>query len=221
MLSLMCMGPPAPWPPPRLNRREKIGAIALDAIGHDVAEGQYPFLPDTLQHRRRQWGLRLKPPLVGHLALPPSCRIRRAKPDVRQKKPLIDERIPLARGLPGQDAHLTILHFPQRPTILPRHACGVVALFDKARFIEHEDAIGLAQLLRYELMRVPPPLLLIPHRLTQKTLQTAETAPLDRKGHRFNRFPGQGAVLPHHVIQEMPAGFTPRKTIVADTLALL
>src|SRR5262249_19051857 len=50
-------------------------------------EGQAPFLSDVLQHRRRQLRLRLKPYLVGHLALHSSGGIRRAKPDVRQEKP--------------------------------------------------------------------------------------------------------------------------------------
>jgi hypothetical protein len=96
-----------------------------------------------------------------------------------------------------------------------------LALFDTARCIEHQDAIGLAQRVRHELMIVPPHLLLIPHGLTEKALQAADTATLDSKSHRLNRFPGQGAVLPHHVIQEMPAGFTPSKTIMEDTLELL
>jgi hypothetical protein len=135
-----------------LKRRQQIGALALHASGHHVLEGQYPFLPEAPQHRRRPLGLRLKHPLVGHLALPPSGGIRRAKPDVRQEKPLIDERIPLPRSIPGKDAHLTVLHFPQRPPIVPRHACGVLALCDTARCIEQQDAIGLAQLVRHELM---------------------------------------------------------------------
>ena len=50
--------------------------------------------------------------------------------------------------------------------------------------------------------------------MNEKALQAADTPPLNSQGHRFNRFPGQGAVLPDHVIQEMPAGFTPRKTIM-------
>jgi hypothetical protein len=73
----------------------------------------------------------------------------------------------------------------------------------------------------HELMRVPPHLLFIPHGLTEKALQAADTATLDSKRHRLHRFPGKGAVLPHHGIQEMPAGFTPRKTIMEDTLELL
>jgi hypothetical protein len=114
-----------------------------------------------------------------------------------------------------------MLHLAQRATILPRHACGVFALFDKARFIEHQDTLGITQGLGHELMIIPQQLFLIPHRLTQKALQAADTAPLDGKSHRLNRFPGQGAVLPHHVIQAMPAGFTPSKTIMEDTLELL
>ena len=70
-------------------------------------------------------------------------------------------------------------------------------------------------------MIVPPHLLLIPHGLTEKALQAPDATPLDSQRHWLNGFPGQGAVLPHHVIQEMPAGFTPSKTIMEDTLELL
>src|SRR5215475_704951 len=70
-------------------------------------------------------------------------------------------------------------------------------------------------------MIIPQQLFLIPHRLTQKALQAAATAPLDGTSHRLNRFPGQGAILPDHVIQAMPAGFTPSPTIMADTLERL
>src|SRR5262249_1141992 len=84
-----------------------------------------------------------------------------------------------------------------------------------------QDALGLAQLGRHELMIMPPHLLLLPDRLTQQALPAAETAPRDGKSHRLQRFPGKAAVLPHHVIQEMPAGFTPSTTIMEDTLELL
>jgi hypothetical protein len=205
----------------RFKRGQKIGAVAIHAIGHDIPEGQDPFLPDALQHRGRQLRLRLKSYFGGYPALRPSGGIRGAKPDFRQEKPLIDECIPLPRSIPSKNAYLTILHFPQRATILSRHTHGVFALFDKARFIEHEDAIGLAQFSRHKLVVVPPHLLLIPYGLTEKALQAADTTPLDRQRHRLNRFPGKGAVLPDHVIQEMRAGFTPSKTVMEEALEFL
>jgi hypothetical protein len=70
-------------------------------------------------------------------------------------------------------------------------------------------------------MRVPPHLLLIPHRLTEKALQAPDATPLDSQRHGLHGFPGQGAVLPNHVIPAMRPGFTPRKTIMEDTLELL
>src|SRR5262249_17301603 len=78
-----------------INRRQKIRAIAVHAIGHDIPERQYLFLPKALQHGRRQLWLRLKPQFLRHPALLSSGGIRRAKPDFRQEKPLIDEPIPL------------------------------------------------------------------------------------------------------------------------------
>jgi hypothetical protein len=57
--------------------------------------------------------------------------------------------------------------------------------------------------------------------MNEKALQAAYTTALDRERYRLNRFPGKGAVLPDHVIQEMRAGFTPRKTIMEETLKFL
>ena len=70
-------------------------------------------------------------------------------------------------------------------------------------------------------MIVPPHLLLLPHGLTEKALQAPDATPLDSQRHWLNGFPGQGAVLPNHVIQAMRPGFTPSKTIMEDTLELL
>jgi hypothetical protein len=70
-------------------------------------------------------------------------------------------------------------------------------------------------------MIVPPHLLLIPHGLTEKALQAPDATPLDSQRYGLNGFPGQGAVRPNHVSQAMRPGFTPSKTIMEDTLALL
>jgi hypothetical protein len=48
----------------------------------------------------------------------------------------------MPRGIGGKHTHLTILDLPQAATVLPRDADGVLALFDKANLIEHQDAMG-------------------------------------------------------------------------------
>src|SRR6267378_4947214 len=52
----------------------------------------------------------------------------------------------MPRGLGGKHPHLTIVSLPSRATILSCHAHRLLALFDKARLIEHEHARGVAHL---------------------------------------------------------------------------
>jgi hypothetical protein len=114
-----------------------------------------------------------------------------------------------------------MLPFPQGPTIVSRHSCSVLALFDQGRCVAPQDAIGLPALVRHELVRVPPQLRLIPHGLAEKALQAPEAPTLDGESDWLKGFPGQGALRPNHVIQEMGAGLTPRKTIMEDPLKCL
>jgi hypothetical protein len=114
-----------------------------------------------------------------------------------------------------------MLHCPQCPTLLSSYSCRVFALFDKGRFVEPQDAIGLPSLVRHELVRVPPPLLLIPHGLAEQAWQAPDAPTLDRESDWLTGCPGEGAILPNHVIPEMGAGRTPHTTIMDDTLECL
>src|SRR5262245_15995577 len=100
---------------------------------------------------------------------------------------LVHEGIPMPGGIASKHAHLTILHFAQRPTILPRHPHRVLAFFDKARLVEHQDPVGVAHLLGHELMIVPPHLGLIPDDITDKALQSPDRAALHLEGHGLDR----------------------------------
>src|SRR5712691_791761 len=101
----------------------------------------------------------------------------------------------LARGIAGEDADLTILDLAKGATVLPRDTHGVLPLFDKARLIEHQYPIGVAQLRRHQLVVVPQHLLLIPPDITQKPLHPAHSAAFDVEGHRLNGLPFQPTEL--------------------------
>ena len=212
---------PSRRPPTGIHRRQTSRASAGYASGHAIPARQSRFLPHARQPCRRPWRLRLPPQFLRHPARRSSGGIRRAQPTCRQDKPLLDEHLPLPRGLSGQDAHLTVLHLPQRPTIVPGHARRVLALFDQPRCIAPQDAIGLPALGCHELLIGPPPLLLIPPGLPAKALQAPDATPRDSQRHWLKGFPGQGAVLPNHVIPALRPSCTPSKTIMEDTLELL
>ena len=141
---------------------------------------------DGLQHRRRQLRLALKAQFVGEVARGPPGSIRVGKPRVRQEQPLVHQSIALPRRISGKDPDLTILDLAQGAAVLPRDPHRIVALFDKARLIEHQDTIGLTHLLGYELMVVPPHLCLIPQHITDEPLQPTDGASLNLEGHRLN-----------------------------------
>jgi len=64
-------------------------------------------------------------------------------------------------------------------------------------------------------------MLLIPGDLTEKPLQSTDAASRDPKGHGLDGLALQWAQLPHHIIKEMGAWLTPRKTVVKQALELL
>src|SRR4029434_2498701 len=117
-------------------------------------------------------------------------------------------------GIPGKHPNLTILHLAQRATLLPRDPYGVLALFDKARFVEHQDALGITQFVGHELMVVPPHLCLIPVHITDKPLQPPDGAPFDVEGHGLDRLAFELTALAHHIVEEMGTGLTACKAIV-------
>src|SRR2546430_17249902 len=106
-------------------------------------------------------------------------------------------------GIAGKHANLTILHLAQRATILPRDPHRVLALFDKARLVEHQDPIGGAHLLGHELMIVPPHPLLIPDDITDKALQSTDRTDLHLAGHGLDRPAFQLPEMPHLIVKAM------------------
>src|SRR5213076_3148527 len=76
----------------------------------------------------------------------------------------------MARSIGGKHPDLTIFHLPQRATVLPRHAHGVLALFDKARLIKHQHALGVAHLVRHQAMVCLAHLVFIPYVIAHAAL---------------------------------------------------
>src|SRR4030095_9739136 len=118
----------------------------------------------------------------------------------------------------GKHPNLTVLHFAQGATILPRDAHGVLALFDKTRLVEHQDTRGVPHLFGHELVVVPEHLLLIPDDITEKPLHPTDGAPLDVESHGLDRLAFELTQLAHHIVEEIGTRLTPCKTIVEDGL---
>src|SRR5437660_10034496 len=95
----------------------------------------------------------------------------------------------MARSIGGKHPDLTIFHLPQRATVLPRHAHGVLALFDKARLIKHQHALGVAHLVRHQAMvcLAPPPS--PPPPPPPPAPPPPHVAPFDLHPHRLARSP--------------------------------
>ena len=68
----------------------------------------------------------------------------------------------MPRRLACTPPNLAILPLPSRPTMLPSHADRCLPLRDNARLSDHPDALGSAHRVGHELMRGPPPVLLVP-----------------------------------------------------------
>src|SRR5215470_15327429 len=109
-----------------------------------------------------------------------------------------------------------MLHLAEGATILPRHPDRVLAFFDKACLIEHQDTVWLAHRLRHELMVVPQHVLVIPGDITDEPLQSTHRAPLNVEGHRLDRFTFEGAALADQIVKEMGARLTAAKVKRGD-----
>src|SRR5262249_47129653 len=106
----------------------------------------------------------------------------------------------------------------QGPGIASPSPDGVLALFHKARLIDHQAAFRIAHRRGHELMIGPPHVLLIPDHITQKALQPPDGPALHVEGHGLDRLPLEWAQLAHHIIEEMGARLTPGKTVVKGGL---
>src|SRR5262249_25276768 len=126
--------------------------------------------------------------------------------------------IPMSGGIASKHPDLTILHFAHGATVLSRDAHGVLALFDEARLLKHEDPIRVAHLLGHEVMVVPPHLLLIPVHITDKPLQPTDAARFDRRGNGLVRLALELAELAHNRVKERGARLTAGKTVVEGRL---
>src|SRR5262249_27342119 len=114
----------------------------------------------------------------------------------------------MPRGIASKHADLTILDLAESATILPRDPHRVLALFDKASLVEHQDPIRVTHLRGHKLMIVPPHLFLIPDDITDKPLQPPDGAPLDLEGHRLDRLAFELTELTNHIVKEMHAWLT-------------
>src|SRR5512142_1534173 len=70
-------------------------------------------------------------------------------PTLGQIQLSIQQRVACLTGIGQQDAQLTVLDTPGRPTVLPLHSHRLAALLEKARFIDHQDSTAICKLLAF------------------------------------------------------------------------
>jgi hypothetical protein len=120
----------------------------------------------------------------------------------------------MPRRIGGKDAHLTILHLAQGPTVLPDDANRVLAFFFvKAALVHNHHPIGVPHIVIDQPVVDAAHLPLVPEIITQEPLHAPHVAPVDFQGHRLDGFALQGAQLSDHIVEKMLAGFAPGEAL--------
>jgi len=104
---------------------DELGAHAVNRVGKDIAEGQQVFVSERPEHLGGQLRLGPKDGVRGQVAFLPAFTIGFGEPLLRQKQPLVDQRVAMLGDIPGKDADLAVVHLAQVATILADHPDGV------------------------------------------------------------------------------------------------
>jgi hypothetical protein len=98
---------------------------------------------------------------------------------------------------------------------------GLLAFFDKAGLIEHDNPIGVPHRFSHELMVAPEHMLFVPRHITDEALQASDTAASrNSEGHRLDGFARERAQLARHIVKEMGSRLTPRKAVMKGRLKM-
>src|SRR5674536_301485 len=68
-------------------------------------------------------------------------------PFLRKIQRTIDQRMTVARHVGSKDADLAVRDLARGTSVLPRHSARRLALLEKAGLVDHEDRIGIRQML--------------------------------------------------------------------------
>jgi hypothetical protein len=108
--------------------------------------------------------------------------------------------------------HVTLCSLPQRATVLPRHAHGVLPFFDQARRINQQHALGGAHLLRHQALGCLAPRGCLPAVSAQAAWHPPDAAPYAVQGHGRDRLACEGTHLADPGVEERLAGLASRQT---------
>jgi hypothetical protein len=90
----------------------------------------------------------------------------------------------------------------------------VLALFDKAAFVENQGTVRTAKVIVNKTTILGYNVIIIPWRITDKTLHCSDIAIFHGQRDGFNGFSLERTELPGHVFYEVLSGLTTLKTIV-------
>ncbi|OQC55319.1 MAG: hypothetical protein BWX55_00156 [Deltaproteobacteria bacterium ADurb.Bin022] len=119
------------------HRIQKLRTVAVNRIRRYVSERDHPLADDLFQHLQSQLRFRLERTLGGKPTLLPAISVIFAEPLLRNKQPIIQKTVPVARGIGRIDAHLAVLHFSYIAAVLPGNPNGIISFFHEARFVEN------------------------------------------------------------------------------------
>jgi hypothetical protein len=116
-------------------------------------------------------------------------------PAVRQIKPHIDRRVPLAVRQHAEHRDLTIIDFAQTPGPLPGDAHRAIALFGEAALVDdqgpHPELVEGRRFAAHKSVRVMADLrhhgFVVPRRLADEMLELLRAATLNHGRHRLER----------------------------------
>ena len=125
-----------------LERLKAVRTLAREAVRHERLARPAALVTDAPPPRHGQRRCGVPRHLIGPVARGTSLSVVLSTPRRGPAEPCIHPRSALTRGLGGTHAHLSLVHLAQRPTILPCHAHGVLALCDQARLSAPHHPIG-------------------------------------------------------------------------------
>src|SRR5712691_1543965 len=147
--------------------RAQLVLVSIDRVSHDPCNGDLRAV-DTLDHLPGQFAFRLKMNGLRNASLAAALWI--IDPSFGQIQVAINERMPTAGDISEKHGDLTVLNHAAGATILLLDPGGFLALFRKARFVDHQDGGFLPQLFIDIATQIVAHQTRIPHGLGEQAL---------------------------------------------------
>jgi len=129
--------------PALLQRPPQFPVAPVHFIGDHPARG-HPVVQRPFDQFQGQLGLGAEADRRGDAHRPTPVGLGEPRRGHEQRP--VDQRVARGTGRAEEDPHVAVGDLPQSPTVLPRHADGMLALLGKAGLVDDQDAVGVTQL---------------------------------------------------------------------------